>query len=81
MGTVDVLLLEQCSGRWILRSRVLARDREFVGAHDALEAAASLSFDIAKHGRPTKVILREWRRRPTLLFTYGAEVAANATGF
>ena len=73
MSKVDILLLEQCSGRWILRTSVLARDHGFISAHDALEAAAALSFDIAKQGRTANVVLRKWRKRPTVLFTHGSD--------
>ena len=47
---VDILLLQQSTGRWILRSAVLGSDREFEEARAALEAAASTAQQTATDG-------------------------------
>ena len=72
---VDVLLLEQRTGRWILRSIVLGSDREFENAKAALEATAQQT---ASDGRPANVILREWKKKPRLVMKCGTDAPSLA---
>jgi hypothetical protein len=67
---VDILLLEQSTGRWILRSAVLGSDREFDQAKAALEAAVATAQQTAGDGRTANVILKEWRKKARLIMTY-----------
>jgi hypothetical protein len=66
---VDILLLEQSTGRWILRSAVLGSDREFDQAKAALEAAVATAQQTAGDGRTANVILKEWRKKARLIMT------------
>jgi hypothetical protein len=70
---VDILLLQQSTGRWILRSAVLGSDREFEEAKPALEAAVLTAQQTASDGRSANVILKEWRKKARLVATYSAD--------
>jgi hypothetical protein len=67
---VDILLLQQDTGRWILRSAVLGSDRQFEEAKPALEAAILTAQQIASEGRSVNVILKEWRKKARIVATY-----------
>ena len=73
---VDVLLLQQSTGRWILRSAVLGRDREFEEAKAALEAAMTTAQQTANDGRPANVVLKEWRKKARLVVSCGTDASS-----
>ena len=77
---VDVLLLQQSTGRWILRSAVLGRDREFEEAKPALEAAVKTAQQTANEGRPANVVLKEWRKKARLVVSCGTDASRVAAG-
>jgi hypothetical protein len=77
---VDILLLQQSTGRWILRSAVLGSDREFEEARAGLEAAVSTAQQTASDGRPANVILKEWRKKARLVATYRTDAPSIAAG-
>jgi len=77
---VDVLLLQQSTGRWILRSAVLGRDREFEEAKAALEAAVTTAQQTANDGRPANVVLKEWRKKAWLVVSCGTDAPPIAAG-
>jgi hypothetical protein len=66
---IEVLLLQQPTGRWILRSAVLGSDREFEEAKAALEAAVTTAQQTANDGGPVNVILKEWGKKARLVVT------------
>ena len=69
---VDILLLQEATGRWILRSTVLGSDREFDEPKNALEAAVLTAQQTAGDGRTANVIIKEWRKKAQLVATYEA---------
>jgi hypothetical protein len=75
---VDIFLLQQSTGRWILRSIVLGSDREFEQARAALEAAVQTAQQTAGEGRTANVILKEWRKKARRIATYNAETPSIA---
>jgi len=75
---VDILVLQQSTGRWILRSAVLGSDREFEEAKAALEAAVSTALQTASDGRPANVILKEWRKKARLVANYRTDAPSIA---
>jgi hypothetical protein len=77
---IDVLLLQQSTGRWILRSAVLGSDREFEDAKPALEAAVITAQRTANDGRAANVILKEWRKNARLIIAYTTDAPSIAVG-
>jgi hypothetical protein len=77
---IDVLLLQQSTGRWILRSAVLGSDREFEEGKAALEAAVATAQQTANDGRPANVILKEWGKKARLVVTFGTDAPSIAAG-
>jgi len=80
LGEVDILLLEQDTGRWILRSAVLGSDREFEEARPALEAAVSTAQQTAGDGRTANIIIKEWRKKARLISSYPSGAPSIVTG-
>ena len=76
---VDILLLQQSTGRWILRSAVLGRDREFEDAKAALEAAVATAQQTASDGRHANIVLKEWKKKARPVATYSADDAPSIT--
>jgi hypothetical protein len=70
---IDVLLLQQSTGRWILRSAVLGSDREFENAKAALEAAVMTAQQTATYGTPANVILKAWGNETRLVVAYSTD--------
>ena len=77
---IDVLLLQQDTGRWILRSAVLASDREFEDTRAALEAAVMTAQQTANDGRSANVVLKEWRKMAWLVMACNTDAPSIAIG-
>jgi hypothetical protein len=70
---VDILLIENSTGRWILRSTALGRDREFADSKTAMEAAIRSAEQISSEGRPANIVLKQWNHRARIVFRYSQD--------